>query len=153
MRKDEQLEFEQLIKDLATNPKTKRMKRYIQHGTVTTYEHCMAVAKMSFILSRSLPGEVSEEKLLTGAFLHDYFLYDWHDRGDHLHGYHHPDIAWKNATRDFDLNEKEQNIIRSHMWPMNILTVPKSREARIVCVADKIVSTKETLFKRKIIGE
>ena len=50
------------------------------------------------------------------------------------------------------LTRKEENIIRSHMWPLTFWHYPQSREAVIVCLADKIVSTKETLFKRKKIA-
>ena len=41
------------------------------------------------------------------------------------------------------------SIIVSHMWPLNITKVPKSREALILCVADKCIALRETLFERK----
>ena len=40
-------------------------------------------------------------------------------------------------------------MIRSHMWPLNPERVPRSKEAWIVCVADKLVSLHETLFRRR----
>ena len=94
--------------------------------------------------------KVDEKALLTGALLHDFYLYDWHKKNDRhgLHGYTHPDTACKNARHYFHINKKEQDIIRTHMWPLTLTKVPKSREAMIVCLADKYVSTVETLTKR-----
>ena len=86
-----------------------------------------------------------------GALLHDFYLYDWHDDdgGSHrLHGFTHPEQARQNAVEVFDIDEKEQEIIRTHMWPLTLSAIPKSREAAIVCLADKWCSLQETLFMR-----
>ncbi|MBO6215993.1 MAG: HD domain-containing protein [Lachnospiraceae bacterium] len=141
-------EFEGLIKPLATDPLTQEMKKYIQHGRISTYEHCMDVAKLSHRINKQLHLRGNDRELVRGAFLHDYFLYDWHNWEGQLHGFYHAGAALRNARRDFDLSKKEENIIGSHMWPLNLFSLPKSREAWIVCIADKIVSTKETLFRR-----
>ena len=124
------------------------MKCYLQHGSISTYDHCLRVARLSYAIARHLPLAVEERSLVRAAFLHDYFLYDWHTRGDHLHGYHHAAIAARNAERDFDLSEKEIRIIRSHMWPLNLFSVPDSREGWIVTLSDKICSLQETVFLR-----
>ena len=50
--------------------------------------------------------------------------------------------------RSIDIAETERQIIESHMWPLNISRIPHSREAWIVCVADKCVSLYETVFRR-----
>lgn len=123
-------------------------REHIQHGTVTVQAHCINVAKHSLMLADKLKIRVRRRELIRGALLHDYFLYDWHDK-DHinpfkLHGFFHPGRALKNATRDFELTEREQDIIRKHMWPMTVIP-PMCREAWIVTVADKWVSLKETL--------
>lgn len=123
-------------------------REHIQHGTVTVHAHCINVAKHSLMLADKLKIRVRRRELIRGALLHDYFLYDWHDK-EHinpfkLHGFFHPGRALRNATRDFELTEREQDIIRKHMWPMTIIP-PKCREAWIVTVADKWVSLLETL--------
>ena len=50
----------------------------------------------------------------------------------------------KNARRDFELNEIEQDMIRKHMFPLNPVP-PKYRESWILCMADKICASKETV--------
>ena len=104
---------------------------------------------MSLAISRFFHLKTDEEVLVRAALLHDYYLYDWHDHGDHLHGYHHPFIAAENAARDFHVSDKEQECIRTHMWPLNIKRPPASKEAAIICIADKLCSLDETLRMRK----
>ena len=78
--------------------------------------------------------------------LHDYFLYDWHqkDPSHRLHGFRHPKTALGNAQRDYYLNWKEKNIIARHMFPL-IPVPPQCREAWIVCLADKWCALGETM--------
>ena len=141
--------FRELVSDLATDARTQRMKKFIQHSDKSTYDHCMDVARHSFMLAHRLHLKVDEKALVRGAFLHDYYLYDWHTFGDHLHGYHHADIAEANARRDFGISAKEAGIIHSHMWPLTLTRVPASREAMLVCIVDKACSIKETLNRKK----
>ena len=91
------------------------------------------------------------ETLLQGAMLHDYFLYDWHENHhdeNGWHGFSHAETALRNAREDFDIDPQVAHIIHSHMWPLNITRIPRTREAWIVCIADKWVSGRETLFHR-----
>ncbi len=146
--KKDQEDFSALIEELAKDPKSQRMKQFIQHGTITTFDHCVDVSCMSFLLNRRMGTGCDEKQLVRAAFLHDYYLYDWHDHQDHLHGYHHPAISARNAKRDFQITEHEEKIIQSHMWPLTLFHAPTSREAWIVTLADKICSSRETLFER-----
>jgi len=134
--------------DILESPNFQSTREHIQHGTVTVNAHCINVAKHSLMLADKLKVRTKRRELIRGALLHDYFLYDWHDK-DHinpfkLHGFFHPGRALKNATRDFELTEREKDIIRKHMWPMTIIP-PMCREAWIVTAADKWVSLMETL--------
>lgn len=52
----------------------------------------------------------------------------------------------RNAEELFELNWKEKNIIRSHMWPLHITHMPMCREALIVNVADKWCALEEMFF-------
>lgn len=145
-------EFYEIIAPYLSSRKVQQMKQYIQHGNVSTFEHCVDVAKLCFTLNRGWNLGAEEETLVTAALLHDLYLYDWHakDRGLHrLHGYRHPGRAAKNAARYFGVNREVQKIIQTHMWPLTITRIPRSREAWILCLADKYVSWKESVTKRK----
>jgi len=140
-----------VLEHLREHRMVREMRKYRQHGRVTTYEHCERVAAFSGKLNRRLHLHADENTLLAGAMLHDFYLYDWHEKdgGSHsLHGYIHADRALENARRHFHVDEKTAHVIRCHMWPLNITRLPRTREAWIVCFADKCVSVKETLFER-----
>ena len=88
------------------------------------------------------------KKLIRGALLHDYFLYDWHKKGTSvLHGVFHPLLSLQNALRDFDLCTLEQDIIKTHMFPLT-LTPPRHKESVLVCITDKACSFYETFSRR-----
>lgn len=155
-RKEREKQFRRQIReagaDILASVNFQLTREHIQHGTVTVHAHCINVAKNSLLLADKLKIRVKRRELIRGALLHDYFLYDWHDK-DHinpfkLHGFFHPGRALKNATRDFELTEREKDIIRKHMWPMTIIP-PMCREAWIVTAADKWVSLLETLRIQK----
>ncbi len=140
--------------DILDKEEFKSLKSFIQHGNVTVYEHCLHVALCAVKINKVLGVHCKERSLVRGALLHDYFLYDWHNADapgnihPKLHGFYHPGIALRNATRDFVLSEREKDIIGKHMWPLT-LNPPRCREAWIVCLADKYSSTLETLKLRK----
>lgn len=121
-------------------------KEYIQHGTTTVYEHSVRVAYISLLIAHRLKLKVDYKSMIRGALLHDYFLYDWHEKDDShkLHGFTHAMTSLRNAKKDYNLNWKEKEIIAKHMFPLNIIP-PHCKEAWIVCMADKYCATLETL--------
>lgn len=120
-------------------------KEFIQHGTTTLYQHCVSVAYRSIVIASKFNLNIDMRSLVRGALLHDYYLYDWHNKTVRvkLHGFHHPRIACENANRDFQLNAVEQDIIRRHMFPLTPMP-PKYKEGWIICAADKACSLQET---------
>ena len=129
----------------------KEEQKFMQHGSFTVYDHSVNVAKTCVRIANKLHLNIDYNSLVKGALLHDYFLYDWHDNNkkiDGLHGFVHPKIAMQNAKRDFGLNEKEENMILSHMFPLG-KSIPKYKESIILCLADKYCATKETFSDAK----
>jgi uncharacterized protein len=138
-------------KDIILSPKAQVLKTFTQHGETTVFEHCLSVAKFSLLmahfLERTLKINIDKDSLVRGALLHDYFLYDWHDKavpGRRVHGFTHPTTARKNAERDFGLNDLERDIISKHMFPVTPFP-PMHRESVIVNLADKWCALCETL--------
>lgn len=144
-------EADRILAPLRAHGKVREMKNYVQHGNVSTYEHCENVTELSRRIDRKLSLHSDLNVLLVGAMLHDFYLYDWHSRdcGEHrLHGFRHAKRARENAQKYFDIDERTGRVIARHMWPLNPFRLPRSREEWIVCVADKCVSLRETLFGR-----
>lgn len=137
---------EEILRQLSTSNRWKIETECIQHGDMTVFDHSVNVAETSIAFAAKLPITVNEESLIKGALLHDYFLYDWHDKEQSpgLHGFKHPYIALKNAEEDYDLNDIEKNIILRHMFPL-VPIPPRCKEAWIVCVADKYCALGETV--------
>lgn len=128
----------------------KMLSKYIQHGKTNIYIHSRNVAYLSYIIAKFCEKrfnlKINYDVLVVGAMFHDFFLYDWHETEGRpkLHGFRHPKIASINAQKYFDINEAEKEIIESHMWPLTLRRFPRTNEAKIVCIADKLCSTKET---------
>lgn len=145
----------ELGKEILASDNMKREKRFIQHANVSTYEHSIGVATMSLTLAAIFRVKVDKVSLVRGALLHDFFLYDWHDKTamPKAHAYLHPLIAFENAKKEFKLNTIEKNIIQAHMFPLSIV-MPKYKESWIVVMADKICAMNEIVsnLKLKLVG-
>lgn len=152
LKKSEEKAFRALSESIISHPDYQSMKKLRAHGRLTVFDHSISVARCALAMNRRLKLKADEQQLITGALLHDFYLYDWHDaRIDvplfKMHGYTHPFTACRNASERFELTSTEKNIIQSHMWPLTLRTLPHSREAWLVCLCDKIIATEE-LFKR-----
>ena len=148
----EQQRLDALLRKYRYDSKVLEMKKYLQHGTVSTYDHVERVTRASYWLNRRLHLGANERVLVAGAFLHDFYLYDWHTDSEGLHGFYHPGIACRNAMNRFHVDPPVQNIIRSHMWPLTLTVLPLCREAWIVCMADKYIAILEALRCRRTAG-
>jgi len=141
--------FESYAKEILESEIFGQNKSFIQHGSISIYEHCYDVARFSFSM-----GEFFKVKdmrsMVRSALLHDFFLYDWHvpEKMWSLHGWTHPVEAAENARKYFNATDKEYSMIRTHMWPFTLLNFPRHGEGWIICFADKLVSLWETLFRR-----
>lgn len=138
--------------DIINSDNFKKTSEFIQHGSMTVNAHCIDVARCSLAISQRFHIPCNRRELVRGALLHDYFLYDWHDkyRADRVrfHGFFHPGIALKNAAREYQLTDREKDIIKKHMWPLTVVP-PMCREAWIVTAADKYCSFMETVHLHK----
>ncbi len=152
LTKEETAAFNKVLAPYLSHPSVQKMKAYCAHGSISVLQHSMNVAKTAYRLDRFFGKRSDPEVLLPGAILHDFYLYDWHDRPLNfrifeMHGYTHPFEASKNALEVFQADERVREVIRCHMWPLTLTSIPRHREAVLVCIADKLCALKETILR------
>ncbi len=152
LSKENEKVFREILTEVCKNSRFLSSSRFMQHGSTSVFRHSVAVAYVSFYIAEKYRIRVNCHALIRGALLHDYFLYDWHEKDDShkWHGFYHAGKALQNAMEDFELSEIEKETIRRHMFPLNPIP-PCCREAWIVTLADKICSGGETVegFREK----
>lgn len=139
-------EFYSIIEDLINNETVCKMKNFKQHYNTSTYDHCLNVAYLSYIVCKKL--KLDYISATRAGMLHDLFLYDWRNsrkllKLEKAHAFIHPKIAFENASKLFELNEKEKDIILKHMWPVTI-ALPKYKESYIITFIDKFSAIRES---------
>ncbi len=141
--------FTQCAGALLSTDAVSGLAKYVQHDSIDRLQHITGVAYLTYRLCKSAGLEY--ETAAKAAVLHDLFYYDWHEKngGHRLHGYRHPGFAVKNAkSLCGGLDEKTENIIKRHMWPLTP-TPPKYKEGFILCFADKYCATRELIRCQK----
>lgn len=136
---------------LRENPVIQELKKYPNHNISNLFDHSSRVALCAYDMARRLHISVDGKSLARGAMLHDFYLYQARGNkeiGTKAHWFGHPGTALRNAEKEFRLTELEKNIITSHMWPLTFLHFPRSREAMLVSLADKICACGELVLKR-----
>ncbi|MBE6127439.1 MAG: phosphohydrolase [Erysipelotrichaceae bacterium] len=137
--------------DILRNPKYLKLKEYKQHQRSTTYDHCVAVTLSALKTAKKRHFKVNASILVRGCLLHDYFLYDCHEKGHpkhhwFLHGIH----AAMNAMHDFGINEVEADMIANHMWPLHPLRFPIHPEGWLLVYSDKKEAFKDAFGKKRL---
>lgn len=138
-------EFQNIIKDLIQNETVQKMKSYRQHFEINCFEHCLTTAYYCYTLCKKW--HLDYVSVSRATMLHDLFLYDWRKKNNRkgFHAFTHGKLACTNACQLFSLNEKEKNMICSHMWPVTFFCFPKSLEGFILTFVDKYCATMESL--------
>ena len=87
------------IRELKQEGRLDEEKIAMQHGTTSIYRHSLNVAYTSLWMMERWQIRLEPKSLVRGELLHDYFLYDWHqkDPSHRLHGFRHPKTALGNA--------------------------------------------------------
>lgn len=152
LTRDEDREFFNIVSDILYTAEVQRLKNFIQHGSVTTYEHVVSVAFISYIFCKRL--DLNYIPATRAALLHDLVNYDWHekDASHRLHGFRHPGFALENARRITTLSPLEEDIILRHMWPLTAIP-PRYKESYVVTAADKFCASVESLARIKFLSE
>ncbi len=124
-----------------------QMNEFRHHGNITTYQHSLYVVAMCLRLADKFSMKVDVKTLVYGVMLHDFFGYDYREvKKAKLfnHGKEHPSISIERSAKYIELNDHAKAMIASHMWPKNFTTFPNSKEAWLLCFADKICAVRES---------
>lgn len=139
MKKCNNKEFLEIIDKYANHPKFLEMKEYKHHG-ITRYEHSINVAYYTYKLTKKL--NMNYHSATKAAMLHDFFLDEVEGENSIKKLQDHPKYAVENAKKYFGINPLEEDIIKSHMFPV-AFRVPKYKESWIVDIVDDYVAIKE----------
>ena len=148
-------EFYYAISDILANKVVMSSDKILHHSKTSCYRHMFNVSYYTYKMCKWL--NLDYISAARGAMLHDLYLYTWHKEVGVIkeilkkHPWIHPKLALQNASKYFDLNDIEKDIIIKHMWPVTI-SFPKYAESFIVGIADKICCVMEVfhdLFRKK----
>lgn len=148
MNKYKNGEFRRIVKKILDNCNFDETKNIVHHG-ITRYEHSMRVAYFSYRVTKLLGLDYKETT--EAALLHDFFTDEVGDKSQFAKLRQHPKYAVENAKKYFDLSEKQEDIIATHMFPVTF-TPPKYLESWIVDIVDDVASIYErgTTMKKEL---
>lgn len=134
-----------LIEDILENEEFQKLENIEHHGT-SRLKHSKRVSYYSYQVCKKMG--LDYISAARAGLLHDFFISkkERNKKERLLSVFTHPKKALITATSFFDLNDIEQNIIISHMFPIYI-ALPQYLESWIVSIVDKIVGTYEFLEK------
>ena len=136
-------DFRRCVADLLQDADVQRMHAIPQHAKgIDCFDHSLFVAYLSFSLCRRLG--LDERAAARAGLLHDLYLCDWNQTTVGLFErlVIHPGMALRNARR-FGLSGLEEDLIRTHMWPVTLRDMPRHRESWVVSLADKLCTVGE----------
>ena len=141
-------EYLNIINNILENKSFNKIEK-IKHHNTNRLSHSIKVSYYSYKLSKFL--KLDYVSAAIGGLLHDFYTEEISkckkikDRIK-LFSSIHPKEAVTNSEKILNLNDKEINIIETHMFPMNY-KLPKYVESWIVNLVDTFVSCKEIFTK------
>lgn len=143
MLKDE--EYISIVSSILATAEFSEEMSQIKHHDSTRLNHLLKVSYCSYKIAKYL--RLDYDQVARAGLLHDFYLESVYDHDSIkervlLYTIKHPQKAVENAKKYFQLTEKEEDIIRTHMFPVDI-KVPKYAESWVVSFVDKGVSTIE----------
>ena len=135
--------FTSYTKDITDNSHFNKLKHELHHG-ISRYEHSIRVAEWTYKICNTFKFDNIKE-ITRAALLHDFYINDdLKANGGSQALVEHPYVALKNSKKYFDINSTQEDIIVHHMFPCT-LKLPESKEAFLVSLVDKGVSSYELL--------
>jgi len=133
-----------IVNPILRKDEVQEMRKFYHHGYIDCLSHSLQVSYMAYRIGKKFG--LDDVSLARAGFLHDFYGYDWHVKGERegRHGFTHAQTALERAEAMFELNQKEKDIIKWHMWPLNI-GFPKTRESWVMMFADRYCTVMELL--------
>ena len=139
------LQYMSIVNNILDNDEFLKIKKIEHHG-ISRFDHSLKVSYYSYKIAKAM--HLDYEQTAIGGLLHDFFLSpENRTQKDRMKSvFVHPKQAVAMAKSQFELTKKEEDMIRSHMFPIN-LSVPKYAESWIVSMVDKCVAANEFAIK------
>lgn len=136
--------FDSFTKEITNNSHFNKLKNDLHHG-ISRYEHSMRVARWTYKICNFFKFDNTEE-VTKAALLHDFYINeDLQAKGGSKALVEHPFVALNNSKKYFEITDLQKDIIVNHMFPCTLKHIPESKEAFLVSLVDKGVSTYEML--------
>ncbi|MBQ2639415.1 MAG: HD domain-containing protein [Bacilli bacterium] len=138
-------EFEGIIKPIIDNKEFRKLKSVAHHG-ISRFDHSLRVAYFSYKISKIL--HLNYKETTEAALLHDFFVDEVEEENSLMKLRRHPNHAVNNASKYFDLTDRQKDIIKTHMFPITF-TPPKYIESWIVDIVDDFSAIYEKYYSLK----
>ena len=141
-------EFKRLVNPIINNKEFQKTKKIRHHG-MTRYDHSLRVAYFSYLVTKAL--KLDYKETTSAALLHDFFTDEVVNKNAVARLRKHPGHAVENAKKYFELSDKQEDIIKTHMFPVTF-TPPKYLESWIVDIVDDVAAIyeKATSVKKEL---
>jgi len=134
-------EYIDLVKTILTNEEFLKLKKCEHHGT-NRFDHSLKVSYNAYKFAKK--HNLDYKEVAVGGLLHDFFFKENYGAKERLQSaVSHPYLALENASSKFGVNDKEKDIIKTHMFPLNISDVPRYKESWLVSLYDKRAAINE----------
>lgn len=132
-------EFQSIIKPILDNQEFLKTKHRTHHG-MSRFEHLQRVSYYSYLITKKL--RLHYKETTRAALLHDFFLDETNDDSLVEALQNHPNYALENAKKYYNLTDREEDIIKTHMFPVTFKP-PRYLESWIVDIVDDIAGMYE----------
>ena len=132
-------EFIDIVNPILENGEFLKTKQKNHHG-INRFDHLMRVSYFSYIITRVL--KLNYKETARAGLLHDFFTDETKGSSQIKSLRKHPTYALENAKKHFKLTDREEDIIKTHMFPVTF-TPPKYMESWIVDIVDDAASVYE----------
>lgn len=166
--KDDYNNWYSITKNIIIDSEYQKRKYFKHHEKESIFEHSILVSACSYKLAKKHHTNIYNSTI--AGLLHDFYTYPWqysielekldskykehfkentkHKKFLELHGFTHAIDAANNASIYYEkyINEKIVSAIRTHMFPLSLLTkykIPNCKEGYIITLADKIITLKD----------